>query len=184
MPENNKNMLLVQARNYTTVPTRNIRLIVLHTMEAPEKPGTALAVAKWFASSSAPQASAHYCVDDANVVQCVQEHDVAWGAPGANKDGIHIEHAGYAAQTPTQWRDDFSLRMLETSSQVAAEIAQRWAIPLRKLSVPEVRDGKTMGFCGHRDVSVAFARSTHTDPGVNFPWDDYMALVRDAFEGL
>lgn len=171
----------IQAHGFTPVSERAIRLIVIHTMEAPEKPGTAIAVARWFAGPNAPKASAHYCVDDSNVVQCVQEHDVAWAAPGANMDGIHIEHAGFAAQTPAQWRDDYSRRLLETSSTLAAKIAARWAIPLRKLSVEEVRGGTAMGFCGHADVSKAFGKTTHSDPGPNFPWDDYIALVEDAF---
>jgi len=178
----------IQANGYTPAADRRIRLIVIHVMEDPEKPGTALGVAKWFAKgvdgspgAMKKPASAHYCVDSGAIIQCVQEHDVAWGAPGANRDGIHIEHAGYSAQTPAQWKDDYSMQMLERSSQLAAEIAARWAIPLRWLTIAEVRDRKTMGFCGHIDVTKAFGLSDHTDPGISFPRDDYMALVRDAF---
>src|SRR5689334_17566080 len=78
----------IQARNYTKSGDREIKWIVLHTMENPEKPKGASAVAHWFASDAAPKASAHYCVDNAEVWQCVGELDVAWGAPGANRYGI------------------------------------------------------------------------------------------------
>lgn len=176
-------MMFIQAKNYTKAGRTGARLIVIHTMEAPEKPGTALAVAQWFAGPNAPQASAHYCVDNLQIVQCVAELDVAWAAPGANRDGLHIEHAGFAAQTPAQWRDTYSQALLERSSFLAAQLARRYGIPVRKLTVEEVRDGRTSGFCGHADVSLAFGKSTHTDPGKSFPWADYLALVEDAQNG-
>jgi hypothetical protein len=49
----------VQARNYTRGRSNPIDVIVVHTMESPEKPDTAESVAAWFAGSTAPQASAH-----------------------------------------------------------------------------------------------------------------------------
>jgi N-acetyl-anhydromuramyl-L-alanine amidase AmpD len=33
------------------------------------------------------------------------------------------------------------------------------------------------GICGHVEVSQAFHLSTHTDPGPNFPWSQFMAVV-------
>ncbi len=68
----------IQAHGFTPVSERAIRLVVMHTMEAPEKPGTAMAVAEWFAGPKAPQASAHYCIDAVDVIQCVPEDVVAW----------------------------------------------------------------------------------------------------------
>lgn len=177
-------MQFVEAKNLTRVPQRGIRLIVLHSAEDPEKPDSAIAVAKWFAGPSAPKASSHYVVDNCATVQCVQEHDVAWGAPGANRDGIHIEHIGYARQSFVDWHDSYSLAELTLSAELAAEIAGRWAIPLRFLSVAEVKSKVVMGFCTHADVTMAFGLSDHTDPGRNFPKDDYMALVHDAFGEL
>ena len=82
-----------------------IDLLVIHTMEAPEKPDTAENVAKWFAGSTAPQASAHYCIDADSIVQCVQDRDVAWHAPGANHNGLGFEHAGTAGRKTVMDRD-------------------------------------------------------------------------------
>lgn len=170
-------MTFIQARNYTPAKEgRAISLLVLHTMEAPEKPGTALAVARWFAGPTAPRASAHYCVDSEETVQCVAEQDVAWAAPGANSVGIQIEHAGYAKQTVLGWTDEYSTKMLLLSAKLAAGICYRHNIPVVKLTASDLI-AKKRGICGHSDVSQAFKKSTHTDPGKDFPWPQYLALV-------
>ncbi len=174
-------MLFVAARNFGP-PRGNspIKWIVIHTMQAPEKPYTARAVAHWFAGSSAPQASAHYCIDAIEVIQCVKETDVAWGAPGANRFGIHLEHAGYAEQTPDEWADDYTTATLTRSAELAREIAQRYDIPFVHLTPDQLKNGEK-GFCGHVDVTVAFNHGKgHTDPGAWFPWDRYLALCRGA----
>jgi N-acetyl-anhydromuramyl-L-alanine amidase AmpD len=169
----------IQSLNYNKANRSDIRLVVIHTMENPEKPGTARQVAKWFASASAPQASAHACVDNQEVVLCVRAEDVAWAAPGANRDGYHIEHAGRASQDDAGWHDEYSQAMLRLSAAHAADICKRYEIPAVKLTVEEVRAGKAKGFCGHVDVTFAFRKSTHTDPGRSFPWDEYLVLVRE-----
>lgn len=173
-------MQFIQARNYTPVrgAPRAIRLIVIHTMEAPEKPGTALSVAHWFAGPSAPQASAHYCLDATDEVQCVHEQDVAWAAPGANNDGIHIEHAGFASQTAIDWADDYSVGLLERSARLCAHLCNRFELPAVKLDPEGVLAGLP-GICGHVDVTKAYRKSTHTDPGKGFPWATYLGLVSE-----
>lgn len=174
----------IQARNCG--PDRAglpIALVVIHTMESAEKPTTARAVAQWFAGPQAPQASAHFCVDSSETIQCVREDVVAWAAPGANKTGIHIEHAGYAAQTAPQWDDDFSRAMLGRSAALAADICLRHSIPVQRLTVAALRAGGARGLCGHVDITHAFnGGKGHTDPGAAFPWDRYLALIRAALQ--
>lgn len=172
----------VQATHFYVGHRRPVRLVVIHDMEAAESRTTAENVARWFASgASAPRASAHFCVDQDSIVQCVRGGDTAWHAPGANADGIGIEHAGYARQSRDQWLADDA--MLNLSALLSAELVTvlgRFGVtvPLRRLSVAEVADGRTPGFCGHIDVSSAFHRSSHTDPGLHFPWRDYLAKVQ------
>ena len=84
---------------------RALRLIVIHTMEAPETPTTAENIAAYFASGNVV-ASAHACVDQDSLVICLPMSDTAFAAPGANADGYQVEHAGYAAQDDAGWADD------------------------------------------------------------------------------
>lgn len=160
---------------------RPLNVIVIHTMEAPEKPTTAETVARWFAGPSAPVASAHYCVDQDSIVQCVRDSDIAWHAPGLNETGIGIEHAGYAGQTAEQWQDATSQAILKNSAALVANLCRRYQIPVLRLSPDDLLTGKR-GLCGHIDVTKAYPGPTHThwDPGPNFPWDQYIQLVNDA----
>lgn len=151
------------------------RVIVLHTMEAPEGPQTAENVARYFASGQVV-ASAHMCVDQDSVVYCLPSSAVAFAAPGCNHDGYQVEHAGYARQSPEEWGDAASVAMLQLSAQATREIADSLGIPLRHLTDDELAAGMS-GFVGHDQVSRVYKRSDHTDPGPSFPWSYYMGLV-------
>ena len=157
-----------------------VKLIVVHTMEAPESAGRALQVAQWFAGPTAPQSSVHFCVDNKTIIRCVDEQDTAWAVDdwGLNQQSISIEHAGFAAQTPPQWHDPYSQAMLKISAQLVAQLCRRHNVPKVKLSPAEIAAGKS-GICGHADITAAkHIVGGHTDPGPNFPWADYMKLVQ------
>ena len=149
-------------------------------MESQEKPKTAQQVAKWFSNDNAPKASAHFCVDDKQAVRVVEDSDIAWAAPGVNSDGLHIEIAGSARQTKGQWKDEFSLGCLDQAAKVAAAWVIKYKIPVRRLNINQVVDGKSKGFIGHIDATRAFPylKGDHTDPGVNFPWQLFLTKVK------
>lgn len=155
----------------------DLRLIVLHTMEAPESPKTAENIAAYFASG-AVVASAHACVDQDSVVVCLPPSDTAFAAPGANACGYQIEHAGYASQDGAGWNDAESQAMLRLSAAHAREIALAAGIPLKHLTNAELAAGEA-GFVGHNQVSDVYKRSDHWDPGPDFPWGQYMDLVNN-----
>jgi len=173
--------VFVPAKHFSRVGGRRIDVVVIHTMEAPEASSTAEAVARWFQVTDRP-VSAHYCIDDDSIVQCVREEDVAWAAPGANAHGIQLEHAGFARQTAVGWDDPYSRAVLGRSAVLAAEICTRYRIPVAWLLAPELRLGRR-GITGHHHVSLAFGRSDHVDPGEAFPVEAYLTRVREHLPG-
>lgn len=157
---------------------RNIFYIVIHTMEAPEKPKTAENIATGWFGKTVSRASAHWCFDRDSRVRCVEDKDVAWAAPGANSTGLQYELAGYASQGNTGWKDEYSLALLDNAAQQAAKDAKKYNIPIVHLTNSEILAGKK-GFIGHVDATNVFRNGVgHTDPGTTFPWDYFLRLVR------
>ena len=155
---------------------RAVRLIVMHSMEAPEKGDTAEEIAKFFQNPPRP-ASAHVCVDNNSIVRCVPDNYIAGGAPGANPDGIHIELAGYAKQTEAEWLDDYGRQLLDNAANAAAQFCLKYDIPVRHLTNDQLADGQSKGFVSHAQVSEVFKRSDHWDPGPGFPWKFFLDSV-------
>jgi len=170
-----------QAKSYTKGRGNfKIKLIVIHTMETPESVSRARQVWNWFAGSTSPHASAHYMVDNKDVLQSVLDTDTAWAVDDfpLNQQSISIEHAGSASQNNGEWNDEYSNAELKLSAKLSAELAKKYNIPLVKLSPADIMAGKS-GFCGHVDITVAKKiAGGHTDPGKYFPWDEYLKLVK------
>lgn len=124
--------------------------------------------------------STHYFHDQDSTIQCVRTGDRAHAAyPIGNGRGIHHELCGRAGQSAGQWHDAASAGTLRQAARQVARDAAKWGIPLRRLSVDQVR-GYQAGICGHVDISYAFHESDHTDPGTNFPWSEFLAMVHEA----
>lgn len=169
----------VPARWKTVTNRGRCDLVVIHDMEAPEKGDTAENVARYFQNVDR-KASAHYNVDNNSIVQCVLEKDVAYHAPGANHNGIGIEHAGYARQSRGEWTDLYGLQMLDLSVRLVADICSRHAIPLVYVDANRLKTGGARGITTHAQVSLAWRKTDHMDPGLNFPMDEYVAAVERA----
>ena len=73
--------------NFNSKVSRDIKYIVIHyTAGVSSKPGRAKSTRDYF-NRVGVQASAHYIVDDATVIQAVRDKDVAWhcGTKGTYK---------------------------------------------------------------------------------------------------
>lgn len=172
------NWPVIKARWFTKLQPaqrRIVRVIVIHDMEAPETSKTAENVARYFATTDT-QASAHLCIDNDSIVQCVMDNDVAWAAPGANSDGIQIELAGYGSQSRADWLDNYSEDLLKLAADAAAQYCLKYNIPPVHLTNDQLSKG-AKGIVGHYQVSAVYRKSDHTDPGVGFPWDYFICLV-------
>ena len=157
-------------------------MIVLHSMEAPEGPNTAENVARYFQTISHP-ASAHFCVDENSVVQCVPENVVAYHAPPANGWAIGIEQAGYTAQTHDQWLSGGSHAMFLNTVNLAADLCRRHGIPPVFRTAADLVAGHRDGITTHVEVSHAFGQSTHTDPGPGYPIGEFIWLLAATLNG-
>jgi N-acetyl-anhydromuramyl-L-alanine amidase AmpD len=168
----------VASPNVTPTKGRPIDVVVMHTMEIAERKDAAEICARWFATR-ASRVSAHYCVDADSIVQCVRENDIAWHARGGNTTSIGVELAGFARQTRKDWADAYSTAVLGRASSLVADVCRRRRIPVRWLAADDLAAGRR-GITGHADVSAAYGKSDHWDPGPGFPVERFLALVRAA----
>ena len=175
-------MIEIWARNFTATQGRQIDLIVLHCMQSGEKPGTARQTANMWAGEKSPKSSAHYCCDKDEIIQCVPDMNIAWAAPGANKTGLHIEFAGMAEQGPQQWFDGYSRSMLRRAVPFIAAKCVKYAIPPAIVTADGLIHG-LRGITTHAAVSRAFRKSTHWDPGPDFPLNWFVGKIRQEIEG-
>jgi N-acetyl-anhydromuramyl-L-alanine amidase AmpD len=155
-------------------------VIGIHTMEAPEAGGTAEAVANYFKTIDA---SAHWCVDDNSRVRVVMDEDGAWTMPPLNNTSLNVEMAGYASQSPGQWADAYSEETLDNVALCVAEWCHKYGIPIRHLTDDQIRAGNK-GIAGHIDVNRVFHASDHTDPGLNFPWKEFLTKVTAHYDNM
>lgn len=170
----------IEAKHWNRVVVRSVvDLIVLHCTESPEASIGAERCAKYFQIVER-MASAHRVFDDDGEVLCVPTNRIAFHAPGANKNGIGYEHCGYARQNRDQWLDPFGTAMLTRSAKRGAVDAAQWGIPIVYCDAAALKAGGARGFTTHNEVTKAFGRSTHTDPGKEFPIDLYMQWVKEA----
>jgi N-acetyl-anhydromuramyl-L-alanine amidase AmpD len=168
----------VEAKNYTKVDrSADLKHVVIHTAEIAETLTAAEALASWAAGPHAPRASWHYAVDADTITQSVHDEYIAWHAPGANRTGIGIELAGRAKQTPTEWEDEFSKETLARAARLVSHLCQKWDIPFEFVDRDGLKAGKP-GITTHNEVTHAFRKSDHTDPGEHFPMDAFLADVR------
>ncbi len=142
--------------NYTVSnrpSSQAITMIVIHTTQ-----GSYAGTISWFQNPAA-QVSAHYVVrsSDGEITQMVREKDIAWHARDGNGRSVGIEHEGYV-DDPSWYTD----AMYRASAALTRDIADRYGIPRDRSHI-----------VGHSEVPG----NDHTDPGPNWDWDRYMAMV-------
>ena len=171
-------------------PGRHIQYIVMHTIEDAETSGGAMATAEYFkGGGDGRHVSAHYCVSDKDIVQCVQTKDIANAAPGANRNGIHIEMVGRAEQTAVQWQDAFSLETMKNAAWLIGQVlVPKFLVPVEFITADQIRAGvdNTLirGITTHWEVTKSGIRpGNHTDPGPNWPMTQFMSYCRQAVIG-
>ncbi|PRP96163.1 N-acetylmuramoyl-L-alanine amidase [Enhygromyxa salina] len=141
--------------NYTAGGIVSYDYIVVHTMQG-YYPGSI----SWFQNPAA-NVSAHFCMqsDDGEITQMVNLSDRAWHVGNSNSVSIGIEHEGFIDDPA--W---YTWETYRSSAQLARWIADEYQIPLTREHI-----------VAHSELPS----QTHTDPGDNWDWDLYMALITD-----
>lgn len=169
----------IEPKSWTNANRPSVQLIVIHTTEGSSHSQSAEDGATYNARRT-DGTSAHYFHDSNSTVQGVRTNDVAHCARRqGNLRGIQHELCARAGWSDAQWNTDYANAMLRRAAKQAARDVRKWGIPVRHLTVAQVRDG-AKGFCGHYDITRAFPQDngTHTDPGPKFPWSKFLDLVR------
>lgn len=179
----------IRAKHYTAhIDPRKIDLIVIHVTQNLERPGTARALAIWAASDAmakGKEVSWHFILDNKDIVQCVLENDIAWHSGEVNGYSIGIEHVGMSNQTIEEWHDDYSDSELLHSARLCAILCTKHGLPVYRPSLEEIRGKTARGICGHWDITKAFnVKGGHSDPGFNFPWNEYLHSISHIYESL
>lgn len=130
--------------------------VVVHTMQGSY--GGSIA---WF-QNPVSKVSAHYLMrsGDGDVTQMVLDKDRAYHVGTMNRYALGIEHEGFV-EDPDKW---YTWATYNSSARLA-----RWLTI--KHDIPVDRDH----IVGH----VELPDQTHTDPGVGWNWNLYMALVQE-----
>lgn len=154
-----------------------IRWAVIHSAEASDDTGpdtTAEGVANYFARQDAT-ASTQLAADRDSCVRMLPDLVIPWGATGANTNGLHIELCGRAGWTRQQWLDRRAI--LDRAAFKVAMWCFHYRIPRRWVGPVGLRLRRG-GLTTHKDVNDAFKGGTHWDPGVGFPRDVFLQLVK------
>jgi MYXO-CTERM domain-containing protein len=143
------------ASNYTAGGMVSHDYVVVHTMQ-----GYYYGAQSWFQNPDA-NVSAHFCMrsEDGEVTQMVYLSDRAWHVGNSNSVSIGIEHEGFVDEPA--W---YTWENYRSSALLARWIADAYQIPLTRDHI-----------VGHSELPS----QTHTDPGIHWNWELYMALIHD-----
>lgn len=170
-------LLWMPPKSWTDANRTSVQLVVIHTTEGAAN-GTAAENGASYDQRRTDGTSTHYFHDSNSTIQCVRTNDQAHAARAqGNKRGI--QHELCTRADSAVWSDAYHQALLRKAAKQAARDAKKWGIPVRHLTVAQVAAGDK-GFCGHWDITRAFPQDngTHTDPGANFPWTQFLNLVR------
>lgn len=177
----------LEARHYRQGRRGDVRFVVVHDMEAPERSDSA---EKWVQRTHTQDrvSSVNYGVDDNSLWCAVRPVDEAFHVSAFNKHTVGIEHPGYARQSTAEWLDPYGQRMLARSSVLTAALCKAFDVPVRRATVDDLVNSEIGAFpwkggvVGHIDCTLAAQRlgrpnHGHWDPGPGFPWDHYLGMV-------
>lgn len=161
--------------------TEPVEKIVVHTSEGRETEGGARNLVSYLGRITGGY---HEVTDNKEAITCARDDQVTAGAAGMNARGWHICGVGSAHQKAEGWADPYSHAELTIMANRVARACLRLGIPAVRLDVGRVAHAGYKGLCGHVDVSKAYGKTDHTDPGPDFPWGTFMTSVQAQVNGV
>ena len=169
-----------------------VKYLVVHTSEqsGSDDPDDAEDLANYLESpgdrpsSSRPGqywgSSYHAITDSDRVLPAVHDYRVSYSAGGGNRYGLHICLPTRAGNSREDWLTGEARQYIRQCAAWIIDKCDVHGLPIQRLTPADLVDGAS-GYCGHVAISRAFNRSTHTDPGDQFPWGtlahDIVALL-------
>lgn len=162
--------------NYTASRSAAVSAVTIHTAQ-----GSYAGTISWFKDAAA-QVSAHYVIrsSDGQVTQMVRNADTAWHVRNQNSYTLGIEHEGYIDNS--SW---YTNAMYESSAALVRSFCSTYGA----ISCASAYSGASSSGINVLPDSVKikghqhYSGQTHTDPGINWNWSKYYALLNPGSGG-
>ena len=149
--------------------TANLVGVCIHTTESGAG-ASARDVAAYQARSQT--GSYNVLVDDRERVLCNTDDWQVWATGNKGNDVLlHLAFVAQASWSRAEWLAHSD--MLRMGAGVVRQWCDRYRFPVRKVTVAMLP-----GILGHVDTQ-AWGGTDHYDPGPNFPWDEFLQMVKD-----
>lgn len=164
------------ASNYSASRSAAISAVTVHTTQ-----GSYAGTISWFKNASA-QVSAHYVIrsSDGQVTQMVRDAHTAWHVGSQNSYTLGIEHEGFVDNSA--W---YTNAMYEASAALVRNFCAKYSA----ISCTSAYSGAASSGINVLPTSVKikghqhYSGQTHTDPGINWNWSKYYALINPGTGG-
>lgn len=153
-----------------------IELVVIHSAVMQCRRGAARLLGQWNRAGTTA-GSWHYAVDPFETIQCSYDRFVCW-ADGVNDHHLAIEMADWPAPVPTvtgaaldklrkswRWRSSNHRLMLDRTARLTAELLVAYDLPVVYRGAAALKAGRDRGWTTHAQVTRAYRKSVHWDPG-------------------
>lgn len=170
----------VQGRNdYTDYDGKKYGIAIHNTSNDASDSGEAN-----YATRRTDGISSHFYVDADSVTQSIDTDDRVGhaGSNTGNENAIAVEITGGNGKSRQWWIDNVAWdKLASVLAYVIKNDPDFEGFQVRRASVSEMKSSpRVKAFYGHNDMRLAWGGTLHTDPGENFPWDHFLAKVKQA----
>lgn len=176
--QNSNAPVRANGKRFWGYPSRNasVQLIAVHTAESVfDTSGAdsgAEAVAGYQSRTDRPS-SYHTLVDRDSTIDTLPDTATSFGVVGYNSRALNLSFAMSAADWGNAAKAKAAEPMLHRAAKKAAEWCKKYDIPVRLITKAQA-DAGVKGLTSHGRLDP----SRRSDPGLHFPWDRFLMLVR------